>query len=200
MRQRSPRLATLVASSSPWPWRPARGPGCARTRKRSTRHPGCRDHADGGPLVIVGRLGISTAIDLGAQVAEGVTQVSQAVTVAATNPCSGTGSTLRKTSNGSLTTCSWVGLPAKPVHRRAAGYGHGAEHRAERPGRDGGHPAGHGAGAARRGGHSGSRRVNTLYSGYKRRGGAHGVDCNALDRVRLDIAKALGTRDPRTTR
>ena len=46
------------------------------------------------------------------------------------------------------------------------------------------------------GGHSGSRRVNTLYIGYKRRGGAHGVDCNALNRVRLDIAKALGTQIP----
>lgn len=51
-----------------------------------------------------GRSVIGALAGLGARVADGIAgQVAQAVSVAASNPCSGTGSTLKKTSNGSLT-------------------------------------------------------------------------------------------------
>ncbi len=48
-----------------------------------------------------------------------------------------------------------------------------------------------------KGGTSGARRVNALYIGYKRtKVGPHGVDCIALDKVRRDIARTLGTYIP----
>ncbi len=47
------------------------------------------------------------------------------------------------------------------------------------------------------GGTSGTRRVNALYSGYKRASvGRNGVDCSALDKVRRDVSKTLGTPIP----
>lgn len=186
MRQRSPRLSALVASM-------LAGvlvvPGVAAQAPPAP--------VDGTPALPFG-IGITQAIDLGTRLADEVTrQVSQAVTVAATNPCSGTGSTLRTTSNGSLTILllgsdyrrrpyigertdtvivmnvarngrvAMVAIPRDTVQVPLAG-----------------------------GGTSGSRRINALYIGYKRTGGTHGVDCNALNRVRLDVAKALGTSIP----
>jgi anionic cell wall polymer biosynthesis LytR-Cps2A-Psr (LCP) family protein len=198
MRQRSPRLAALVASL------------LAVAMASSTLAQGAPDEVAGPPAIPVGAattdagssllstLGITGALDTGARIVDGVThQVAQAVTAAVSNPCSGSGSTLRKTSNGSLTILllgsdyrrrpyigerldtiivlnvarngrvAMVAIPRDTVQVPLAG-----------------------------GGTSGSRRVNSLYIGYKRSGGTHGVDCNALDRVRRDIAKALGTEIP----
>jgi anionic cell wall polymer biosynthesis LytR-Cps2A-Psr (LCP) family protein len=136
--------------------------------------------------------------DLGARVADGVTrQVAQAVTVAASNPCSGSGSTLRKTGNGSLTV-----LLLGSDYRSGAGSERTDTVIVMNVARNG-----RVAMAAiprdtvqiplANGGTSGSRRVNTLYQGYKRASvGRRGVDCRALDKVRQDIAKALGTQIP----
>lgn len=148
--------------------------------------------AHGGP-------GIAEVLgDLGSTIAEGVTrQVSQTVTVAASNPCSGSGSTLRKTRNGSLT-----------VLLLGSDYRSGASSERTdtvivmniaRNGRV--------AMAAiprdtvrvplASGGTSGVSRVNTLYQRYKRSSvGRRGVDCRALDHVRRDIARTLGTEIP----
>jgi len=47
------------------------------------------------------------------------------------------------------------------------------------------------------GGTSGARRINALYIGYKRSGlGNSAVDCTALDKVRKDVSKTLGTSIP----
>lgn len=135
---------------------------------------------------------------LGLRVADGVTQqVAQAVSVAASNPCSGTGSTLRKTSNGSLTvlllgsdyrTGAWSERTDTVIVANIARNGRVAM--AAIPRDTVQVPL---AG----GGTSGASRVNTLYQRYKRSSvGRRGVDCRALDRVRRDIAKALDTQIP----
>jgi anionic cell wall polymer biosynthesis LytR-Cps2A-Psr (LCP) family protein len=146
-----------------------------------------------GGVDVAGLLG-----DLRSTVVDGMArQVADAVTVAASNPCSGKGSTLKKTSNGSL-----------PVLLLGSDYRNGAgSERTDsvivmnvaRNGRV--------AMAAiprdtvqiplAGGGTSGASRVNALYQRYKRSSvGRKGVDCKALDRVRRDIAKTLGTQIP----
>ncbi len=196
MRQRSPRLAVLIAAAM------------AVATASSGAAQGVPAPVSGPPVIpvtdapaasssILGGLGIAGAIDLGTRVADGVTrQVAQAVTVAATNPCSGSGS-LKKTANGSFTI-----LLLGSDYRRSPYIGERTDTvivmNIARNGRV--------AMAAiprdtvqiplATGGHSGSRRVNSLYIGYKRSGGAHGVDCSALNKVRRDIAKALGTEIP----
>ena len=151
--------------------------------------------APGAPTLLGGLAG---ALDLGARVADGVTrQVAQAVTAAATNPCSSSGSTLRKTSNGSFTI-----LLLGSDYRRRPYIGERTDTvivmNVARNGRVAmvAIPRDTVQVPLASGGTSGSRRVNTLYIGYKRSGGTHGVDCSALNRVRLDIAKALGTQIP----
>jgi len=145
-----------------------------------------------------GRSVIGALVGLGARVADGITgQVAQAVSVAASNPCSGTGSTLKKTSNGSLTvlllgsdyrTGAWSERTDTVIVANIAKNGRVAMAAIPRdtvqvP--------------LASGGTSGASRVNTLYQRYKSsRVGRRGVDCTALDRVRRDIAKALGTQIP----
>jgi anionic cell wall polymer biosynthesis LytR-Cps2A-Psr (LCP) family protein len=150
------------------------------------------------PPPLLGGLGITHALDLGTEIAEGVTrQVAQAVTTAATNPCSGSGSTLRKTSNGSFTI-----LLLGSDYRRRPYIGERMDSvivmNIARNGRVAmvAIPRDTVQVPIASGGTSGSRRVNSLYIGYKRSGGTHGVDCAALDRVRRDIEKALATRIP----
>lgn len=147
----------------------------------------------------LGTPGIAGALaDLGSSIAEGVTgHVGQAVTAAASNPCSGSGSTLRTTRNGSLTV-----LLLGSDYRKG-----GRSERTDtvivmnvaRNGRV--------AMAAiprdtvriplASGGTSGTSRVNTLYQRYRRSSvGRRGVDCQALDRVRRDIARTLDTEIP----
>jgi anionic cell wall polymer biosynthesis LytR-Cps2A-Psr (LCP) family protein len=154
--------------------------------------------ASSGSSILDG-LGFAMALtDLGARIAdEAERQVSQAVSVAASNPCSGTGSTLKKSSNGSLRVLllgsdwrngagnertdtvivmniakngrvSMVAIPRDTVQIPLVN-----------------------------GGTSGSSRVNTLYQRYKRSSvGRKAVDCKALDHVRRDIQKTLGTQIP----
>lgn len=137
---------------------------------------------------------LAVASRIGTRVASGVaTQVG----VAASNPCSGSGSRLRTTRNGSLTV-----LLLGSDYRNGA-----ASERTDtvivmniaRNGRV--------AMAAIprdtvqiplvNGGTSGSSRVNTLYQRYKRGSvGRRAVDCRALDHVRRDIAHTLATQIP----
>jgi anionic cell wall polymer biosynthesis LytR-Cps2A-Psr (LCP) family protein len=198
MRQRSPRLGAIVASL------------IAVAMASSTLAQSAPDAATGPPAVAVGAaatepgsslmstLGITGALDIGARIAEGVTdQVAQAVTAVASNPCSGSGSTLRKTSNDSFTI-----LLLGSDYRRRPYIGERLDTvivlNVARNGRAAmvAIPRDTVQVPLASGGNSGSRRVNSLYIGYKRTGGRHGVDCRALDRVRRDIAKALGTEIP----
>lgn len=149
---------------------------------------------EGGPGRDVG----GALASLGARVVDGVVrEVGEAVEVAASNPCSGSGSTLRRTRNGSLT-----------VLLLGSDYRNGA--RSERTdtvivmniARNGRVAM---AAIPRdtvqiplvNGGTSGSSRVNTLYQRYRRSSvGRRGVDCRALDHVRRDIAHTLATQIP----
>ncbi|MFN8519959.1 MAG: LCP family protein [Chloroflexota bacterium] len=143
-------------------------------------------------------VGATGLLDAASQVASTVTaQVASAVTVAASNPCSGSGSALRKTSNGSLTV-----LLLGSDYRNGAGSERTDTVIVMNIGRNG-----RVAMAAiprdtvqiplANGGTSGSSRVNTLYQRYKRSSvGRKGVDCQALDHVRRDIAHTLGTQIP----
>ena len=123
--------------------------------------------------------------------------LGSAVVPAASNPCSGSGS-LKKSSNGSVTV-----LLLGSDYRRSPYIGERTDTviamNIARNGRV--------AMAAiprdtvriplAGGGTSGSRRVNALYIGYKRSSvGRHGVDCAALDKVRKDISRTLGTPIP----
>jgi anionic cell wall polymer biosynthesis LytR-Cps2A-Psr (LCP) family protein len=155
---------------------------------------------DGSPL-LGGHLltdGLSHVLaDLHDLVVDGVEQqVGLAISAAASNPCSGSGP-LRTTDNGSVRV-----LLLGSDYRRRPYIGERTDTvivmNVARNGRV--------AMAAiprdtvriplSRGGTSGGNRINSLYIRYKRSGGAHGVDCRALNRVRLDVAKALDTRIP----
>ncbi len=195
MRQRSPRLAAIVAAM------------LSVVTASGAMAQGVPAPVDGPPMIpvgapapasILGRSGVTGVMDLGARVADGITrQVAQAVTAAASNPCSGSGSTLRKTANGSFTI-----LLLGSDYRRRPYIGERLDTvivmNIARNGRVAmvAIPRDTVQVPLASGGHSGSRRVNSLYIGYKRSGGPHGVDCNALNRVRLDVAKALGTQIP----
>jgi len=123
--------------------------------------------------------------------------LDEAIVPAASNPCSGSGR-LKKSSNGSVTV-----LLLGSDYRRSPYIGERTDTviamNIARNGRVS-------MAAIPRdtvriplasGGTSGSRRVNALYIGYKRSSvGRHGVDCSALDKVRKDIAKTLGTSIP----
>lgn len=147
----------------------------------------------------LGGLDLSGAVaGLGAQVRDGLTdEVAQAVSVAAANPCSGTGSTLRKTRNGSLTV-----LLLGSDYRSGAGSERTDTVIVANIAKNGrvamvAIPRDTVRIPLATGGTSGSSRVNSLYQRYKRSSvGRRGVDCKALDRVRKDIAKTLGTEIP----
>jgi anionic cell wall polymer biosynthesis LytR-Cps2A-Psr (LCP) family protein len=136
--------------------------------------------------------------DLGDSLLGGLGQTLDAAVASSTsNPCSGSGS-LKKSANGSVTV-----LLLGSDYRRSPYIGERTDTvialNIARNGRV--------AMAAiprdtvriplAGGGTSGSRRVNALYIGYKRSSvGRAGVDCSALDHVRRDIARALGTSIP----
>jgi anionic cell wall polymer biosynthesis LytR-Cps2A-Psr (LCP) family protein len=193
MRQRRPRLAILVAAAM------------TLVTASSGTAQAVPAPVGGRPVVPVEATqpgasvlgGVAGAIELGARVADGVTrQVAQAVEAAAANPCSGSGA-LRKTSNGSFTI-----LLLGSDYRRSPYIGERTDTvivmNIARNGRVAmvAIPRDTVQVPLASGGTSGSRRVNSLYIGYKRSGGRHGVDCSALNRVRLDIARALGTQIP----
>lgn len=154
--------------------------------------------APDGPWAAQGHGIIGTLMDLGTRVSDGVTgQVAEAVGVAASNPCSGSGSTLRKTGNGSLTV-----LLLGSDYRNGAGSERTDTVIVMNVARNGrvamaAIPRDTVQVPLANGGTSGSSRVNTLYQRYKRSSvGRRGVDCRALDHVRRDIEKALATRIP----
>ncbi len=141
----------------------------------------------------------STALSaIGTSVLGGLGQtLDMAVTAAASNPCSGSGS-LKRSANGSVTVLLLGSdYRAKPyigertdtvIALNIAKNGRVAMAAIPRD-------------TVRiplaTGGTSGARRINALYIGYKRSSvGPSGVDCSALDRVRRDVSKALGTPIP----
>lgn len=198
MRQRNSSLVAALVATLLVPGSPALAQGIPGPVSGPPVIPAgpTRSERDGSALEGIGVVG--ALADIGAQVAGDVSrQLAQAVSVAASNACSGTGSTLRKTGNGSLTVLllgsdyrsgagsertdtvivaniarngrvAMVAIPRDTVQVPLAG-----------------------------GGTSGASRVNTLYQRYKRSSvGRRGVDCRALDHVRRDIAKALDTQIP----
>jgi anionic cell wall polymer biosynthesis LytR-Cps2A-Psr (LCP) family protein len=143
------------------------------------------------PLDALGRLGRSIVADV-AQAA------GDAIAAAASNPCSGTSSKLKRTSNGSLTV-----LMLGSDYRRRPYIGERTDTvivmNLARDGRVSmaAIPRDTVEVPLASGGDSGLHRINSLYEGYKRRSvGAAGVDCAALDHVRRDVARALGTEIP----
>lgn len=146
---------------------------------------------------------LASAVDvltgLGSSLLDGglVRTLDSAVAAATANPCSGSGP-LKKSSNGSVTVLllgsdyrkkPYIGERTDTVIAMNIAK-NGRVSMAAIP-RD----------ATRiplaGGGTSGARRVNALYIGYKRSGvGRTRVDCSALDKLRRDVAKTLGTYVP----
>jgi anionic cell wall polymer biosynthesis LytR-Cps2A-Psr (LCP) family protein len=200
MRQPGPRLAALLAAA------------LILTSAPEVMAQGVPAPVSGPPVIplaaaanptdgtsVLERIDLAGVVgDLRSVLADGVArEVSAAVTVAASNPCSGTGSTLKRTANGSLTV-----LLLGSDYRNGAGSERTDSVIVMNIARNG-----RVAMAAiprdtvqiplANGGTSGASRVNTLYQRYKRSSvGSRGVDCKALDHVRRDIAKALGTQIP----
>lgn len=145
----------------------------------------------------------STIVDVASAVLTGLldgrvaTTIDAVVSDATSNPCSGSGS-LRKSANGSLTV-----LLLGSDYRRKPYIGERTDTviamNIARTGRVtmAAIPRDTVRVPLASGGSSGPRRINALYIGYKRRSvGAHAVDCAALDKVRRDVARALGTSIP----
>ncbi len=147
---------------------------------------------------LLGPVGEALASIGGSVLDGGVAQtLSKAVVPAASNPCSQSGS-LKKSSNGSVTV-----LLLGSDYRRSPYIGERTDTVIVlNVGKNGrvsmvAIPRDTVRVPLASGGTSGSRRVNALYIGYKRSSvGRHGVDCRALDKVRKDIAKTLGTYIP----
>ena len=189
------RRWSLGAAVGPEPRAAGQRVAAERRGSRDRRARAGKRHQLGG---LLGPVGDALASIGGSVLDGGVAQtLSEAVVPAASNPCSQSGS-LKKSSNGSVTVLllgsdyrrsPYIGERTDTVIVMNVGK-NGRVSMAAIP-RD----------TVRiplaSGGTSGSRRVNALYIGYKRSSvGRHGVDCRALDKVRKDIAKTLGTYIP----
>lgn len=198
MHQRSSRLAALLAVALVVTTVPeAMAQGVPAPTDGAPATPAASTTLTTGPATGVPAVA-SLLSGLGTRLAEDVTrQVSQAVSVAASNPCSGSGSALKKTRNGSLTV-----LLLGSDYRSGAGSERTDSVIVMNIARNGrvamaSIPRDTVRIPLASGGTSGLNRVNALYQRYKRSSvGRRGVDCRALDRVRRDIARTMGTQIP----